>query len=70
MFILHVYVDDIRFGDITDSLCKEFVDLMRSEFEMSMIGELIFFARLENQTVLLGYHYMVREKHKRTTQKV
>jgi len=38
-----MYVDDIIFGAIHESLCEKFSNLMTSEFEISMIGELKFF---------------------------
>jgi len=44
--ISRVYVDDIIFGAINNSLCQEFSDLMSKEFEMSMVGELNFFLGL------------------------
>ena len=43
IFICQVYVDDIIFGSSNKDYCKEFVELMSKEFEMSMIGELTFF---------------------------
>jgi hypothetical protein len=43
IFICQVYVDDIIFGSTNEDYCKEFGKLMSKEFEMSMIGELIFF---------------------------
>lgn len=47
MTIVVVYVDDIIFGGNKDTLCKEFVDQMQSEFEMSMLGELSYFLGLQ-----------------------
>ena len=38
-----IYVDDIIFGSTNEDYCKEFGELMSKEFEMSVIGELIFF---------------------------
>lgn len=37
---IQVYIDDIIFGATTDTMCENFTKLMRSEFEISMIGEL------------------------------
>ena len=45
--LVQIYVDDIIFGSTNESLCKEFSNLMQSEFEMSMIGELTFFLGLQ-----------------------
>ena len=47
LLIVQIYVDDIIFGDTMHSLCEEFVKLMQEEFEMSMMGELIFFLGLQ-----------------------
>jgi hypothetical protein len=42
-----VYVDDIVFGGSSNSLVSRFGDDMSREFEMSMMGELSFFLRLQ-----------------------
>ena len=42
LLIVQVYVDDIIFGATRNILCDEFSKMMRSEFEMSMMGELNF----------------------------
>jgi len=47
LLIVQVYVDDIIFGATSDSLCKEFADLMISKFELSIMGELTFFLGLQ-----------------------
>lgn len=47
MLIVQVYVDDIIFGATSNDLCKEFAELMSSEFKMSMMGELTFFLGLQ-----------------------
>ena len=38
--IVQVYVDVIIFGSNNEELCETFVEIMKSEFEMSMMGEL------------------------------
>jgi len=45
--IVQVYVDDIIFGATHNDLCDEFSKMMRSEFKMSMMGELNFFLGLQ-----------------------
>ena len=40
--MVQIYVDDIIFRATNESLCKDFYDLMKSEFEISMMGELKF----------------------------
>jgi hypothetical protein len=42
-----VYVDDIVFGDSSNSLVARFADDMSREFEMNMMGELQFFLGLQ-----------------------
>jgi len=55
LLIVQVYVDDIIFGATHDDLCKEFQKMMRSEFEMSMMGELNFFLGLNQAN--FKWHY-------------
>ncbi|CAM8887426.1 unnamed protein product [Rhodiola kirilowii] len=45
--VVQVYVDDIIFGSTNPMLVKKFTDLMSSEFEMSMVGELKYFLGLQ-----------------------
>jgi len=45
--IIVVYVDDIIFGGSKDEMCKDFVNQMQTEFDMSMIGELSYFLGLQ-----------------------
>lgn len=47
ILVVQIYVDDILFGATNTSLCKEFSDIMCSEFEMSLMGELNFFLGLQ-----------------------
>ena len=49
LLVVQIYVDDILFGVTNQMLCNEFADLMQSEFEMSMMGELGFFLGLQIQ---------------------
>jgi hypothetical protein len=42
-----VYVDDIDFGGSSHSLVARFAEDMSKEFEMSMMGELHFFLKLQ-----------------------
>ncbi|GJT98907.1 uncharacterized mitochondrial protein-like protein [Tanacetum coccineum] len=45
----HFYVDDIIFGSTKKELCNAFEKLMHENFQMSSIGELIFFLGLQVQ---------------------
>jgi hypothetical protein len=44
---VQVYVDDIVFGDSSNSLVARFAKDMSKEFEMSMMGEFQFFLGLQ-----------------------
>ncbi|GKB34629.1 putative ribonuclease H-like domain-containing protein [Tanacetum coccineum] len=44
---VQVYVDDIIFGSTKKSLCVEFEQIMHKRFQMSSLGELIFFLGLQ-----------------------
>ena len=46
VLIVQIYVDDIIFGSTNSKLCKMFANLMQSEFEMSLMGELTYFLGL------------------------
>ncbi|GKF47697.1 uncharacterized mitochondrial protein-like protein [Tanacetum coccineum] len=45
--LVQVYVDDIIFGSTKKSWCDKFEALMKSRFQMSSMGELIFFLGLQ-----------------------
>ena len=45
--VVQIYVDDIIFGSTKEILCTEFSDIMKSEFEMSLMSELQFFLGLQ-----------------------
>ncbi|GJY00586.1 putative ribonuclease H-like domain-containing protein [Tanacetum coccineum] len=47
IMLVQVYVDDIIFGSTKKSWCDEFEALMKSRFQMSSMGELIFFLGLQ-----------------------
>ena len=47
LIVAQVYVDNIIFGSTKDELIHNFSKLMQVEFEMSMIGELTHFLRLQ-----------------------
>ncbi|KAI4385690.1 hypothetical protein MLD38_003685 [Melastoma candidum] len=47
LLIFQIYVDDIIFGSTNNTLCNEFAELMKGEFEMSMMVELTFFLGLQ-----------------------
>jgi hypothetical protein len=47
ILIVHVYMDDIFFGGSSNSLVARFAEEMSREFEISMMGELQFFLRLQ-----------------------
>ncbi|KAJ9542504.1 hypothetical protein OSB04_029010 [Centaurea solstitialis] len=45
--IVQIYVYDIIFASIKPELCKEFEHTMKSQFQMSVMGELTFFLELQ-----------------------
>ncbi|GKC63340.1 retrovirus-related pol polyprotein from transposon TNT 1-94, partial [Tanacetum coccineum] len=47
IMLVQVYVDDIIFGSTRKSWCDEFEALMKGRFQMSSMGELIFFLALQ-----------------------
>nr|GFA02474.1 hypothetical protein [Tanacetum cinerariifolium] len=47
ILVVQVYVDDIIFGSTNPRYATLFSDLMKSRFEMSMMGEMTFFLGLE-----------------------
>ncbi|GJW18070.1 retrovirus-related pol polyprotein from transposon TNT 1-94 [Tanacetum coccineum] len=47
LIIVQIYIDDIIFGSTCQDMCDEFAKIMHDEFEMSMMGELNFFLKLQ-----------------------
>ena len=47
MLFRSIYVDDIVFSATNDSLAQSFADEMKKIFEMSIVGELTYFLRLQ-----------------------
>lgn len=45
--VVKIYVDDIIFDATSKVLCKEFLKLMKNDFEMSMMEELKFFLGIQ-----------------------
>ncbi|KAK2442550.1 hypothetical protein QL285_013736 [Trifolium repens] len=62
LLIVQVYVDDIIFGATNEKMCEEFSNLMQSEFEMSMMGELRFFLGLQIKQLEEGI-FISQEKY-------
>jgi hypothetical protein len=44
---VQIYVYVLIFGAIDECLCKDFTNCIQEEFEMSMMGKLNFFIRLQ-----------------------
>ena len=47
IIIAQIYVDDIVIGSTSQSKLNEFVNQMKSEFEISMVSELTYFLGLQ-----------------------
>jgi hypothetical protein len=45
--LVQIYVDDIIFGGSSHTLVSRFQEIMKSEFQMSMMGELTFFLGIQ-----------------------
>jgi hypothetical protein len=45
--LVQIYVDDIIFGGSSHSLVSRFQEMMESEFQMFMMGELTFFLGIQ-----------------------
>jgi hypothetical protein len=45
--LIQIYVDDIIFGGSSHTLMSRFQEMMESEFQMSMMGELTFFLDIQ-----------------------
>jgi hypothetical protein len=45
--LAHIYVDDIIFGGSSHTLVSRFQEMIESEFQMSMMGELTFFLGIQ-----------------------
>jgi transposase InsO family protein len=54
LILVQIYVDDIIFGSTSSQLCKNFEVTMKSEFQMSMMGELKFFLGLQIKQLAQG----------------
>ncbi|GKB55187.1 retrovirus-related pol polyprotein from transposon TNT 1-94 [Tanacetum coccineum] len=70
ILLVKVYVDDIIFGSTNLDFSKRFTNLMKNNFEMSMIGELKFFLGLQVHQSLRGifiiqsqYEIEILKKH-------
>nr|GFA00431.1 copia protein [Tanacetum cinerariifolium] len=65
LLVVQVYVDDIIFGSTDPRYATLFSDLMKSRFEMSMMGEMTFFLGLQvNQSpsgILINQYKYVHE---------
>lgn len=55
IILFQVYVDDIIFGSTKEAWCQEFEDLMKSEFQMSAMGELTFSWGYKSNSNLKGF---------------
>ncbi|GKA44560.1 putative ribonuclease H-like domain-containing protein [Tanacetum coccineum] len=65
IILVQVYVDDIIFGSTKKAWCDEFEALIKGEFEISAMGELIFFLGLQVQQrpdgIFIGQDKYVQE---------
>jgi hypothetical protein len=52
--LVQIYVDDIVFGGSSHTLVSRFQEMMDSEFQMSMMGELTFFLGIQVKQMKQG----------------
>jgi hypothetical protein len=52
--LVQIYVDDIIFGGSSHTLVSRFQEMMESEFQMSMMGELTFFIGIQMKQTKQG----------------
>jgi hypothetical protein len=52
--LVQIYVDDIIFGGSSHTLMSRFQKMMKSEFQMSMMGELTFFLGIQVKQMKQG----------------
>jgi hypothetical protein len=52
--LIQIYIDDIIFGGSFHTLVSRFQEMMESEFQMSMMGELIFFLGIQVKQMKQG----------------
>jgi hypothetical protein len=52
--LVQIYVDDINFGGSSHTLVFRFQEMMESEFQMSMMGELTFFLGIQVKQMKQG----------------
>ncbi|KAI3689361.1 hypothetical protein L2E82_47316 [Cichorium intybus] len=50
LIVVQIYVDDIIFGSTSETLCKEFENVMKKRFEISSLGEMTMFLGLQVQS--------------------
>ncbi|KAA0045419.1 putative mitochondrial protein [Cucumis melo var. makuwa] len=62
LVIAQIYVDDIIFGGFPKTLVENFINIMKSEFEMSLVGELSCFLRLQIKQISEGM-FISQEKY-------
>ncbi|GJT20486.1 retrovirus-related pol polyprotein from transposon TNT 1-94 [Tanacetum coccineum] len=54
ILLVQVYVDDIIFGSTRKEMCTDFETMMNKKFQMSSLGELIFFLGLQVTQKIMG----------------
>ena len=59
LVVAQVYVDDIIFGSTKDDLAHSFSSMMKTELEISIIGELNYFLGLQIHQSDSGIHLSI-----------
>ncbi|KAJ9561899.1 hypothetical protein OSB04_007059 [Centaurea solstitialis] len=59
--VVQIYVDDIIFASTNPESCIEFEQIMKSRFQMSMMGELTFFFGLQSASTPMSTSFQLDE---------
>jgi hypothetical protein len=68
--LVKIYVDGIIFGGSSHTLESRFQEIMESEFQMSMIGELTFFLRYPSEANKTKYLCALNQVHEGPNEEV
>ncbi|KAI3767881.1 hypothetical protein L2E82_18310 [Cichorium intybus] len=52
--VVQIYVDDIIFGSTSEAMCKDFEQVMKKRFEISLLGEMTMFLGLQVKQSSMG----------------
>jgi hypothetical protein len=68
--LVQIYLDDIIFGGSSHTLVSRFLEMMESEFQMSMMGELTFFLGIQSEANEERYLHASSQVHEGPNEEV